>query len=189
MLIIKYCTKKLSMHGIKGAVLNWLRSYLADRKQCLPLNGRNSQFCSIKSGVPQGLILGPLLFLIFTNNLTKSSIFFLFHLFSRWQNLKATVTCQLRILPIWKMRQYRGKSMQSSSIKAGLAQFGVRGAVLLRFTSSRCKLKYVRPPFWDLLRFDSTRSMWDRHAKTYLASLEEDKLVAALKFLRNIDVD
>ena len=53
---------KLEAAGIKGSLLTWLRSYLSDRKQRVVLPGAESKWNGIQAGVPQGSILGPLLF-------------------------------------------------------------------------------------------------------------------------------
>ena len=55
---------KMNLYRIKGIALDWSRSYLTNRTQRCLVNGSLPTICSLKSGVPQGTILGPLLFLI-----------------------------------------------------------------------------------------------------------------------------
>ena len=73
---------KLNHYGIRGNALTLIESYLKDREQCVQVNNATSDFEFIKHGVPQGSILGPLLFLLYINDIAESSHMLDFYLFA-----------------------------------------------------------------------------------------------------------
>ncbi len=66
--------KALHSFGIQGSLLNWFRDYLTSRSQQVVLDRKSSSTVPVTSGVPQGSILGPLMFNIFMNSISKLSL-------------------------------------------------------------------------------------------------------------------
>lgn len=68
----KILIEKLNFYGVEGSVLNFIGSYLSNRKQTVEVDGRWSPVVNVECGVPQGSIMGPLLFLIAINDLPNN---------------------------------------------------------------------------------------------------------------------
>ena len=79
--------KKLEHYGIRGVAFDWFCSYLSNRKQYVSVNGHISETLQIRSGVPQGSVLGPFLFFTYTNDLPSVSKCLTFYLFADDTNI------------------------------------------------------------------------------------------------------
>ena len=87
---------KLQHYGFKGAALQLLISYLSNRKQFVQYGDTLSQKTDILMGVPQGSILGPLLFIIYINDMAHSSGLFKFINFADDTTLITNLTTKTR---------------------------------------------------------------------------------------------
>ena len=79
--------EKLEHYGFRGVALEWFKNYLTNRKQMVNYKSVNSDTLVVSCGVPQGSVLGPLLFLIYVNDISQSSSLLSFLLFADDTNL------------------------------------------------------------------------------------------------------
>ena len=86
---------KLHQYGIRGDTLNWIKDFLDNRKQTVVINSINSDEVPVSSGILQGFVLGPILFLAYINDLPNPD------------SLQMTLPCTLQSVQLQKARSYK----------------------------------------------------------------------------------
>ena len=94
---------KLKAHGIGNYVINWIEKWLTHRRQRVIADGEISNWKSVLSGVPQGSVLGPIMFLIYINDVGSWKITYL----AKYSHLQMTQKYSERLLMIQTNKVYR----------------------------------------------------------------------------------
>ena len=167
--------KKLSKIGIKGIELEWFKNYLKDRKQFVTVNNIDSDKLELNRGVPQGSILGPILFLIYINDLKNCTDLFTL-LFADDSNflisgknlteLKAKLNIELKKITDW----FRCNEMSLNHEKTKVMVFNKKESAI-DFNSLNIKLNFNNEGEFDPLKIKT------------LSHINSQSDIPAIKFL------
>ena len=127
---------KLEHYGIRGIANDWFRSYLTSRKQQVKLNNVTSNYLDITCGVPQGSILGPLLFLLYINDMNKAVKHSIIHHFADDTNL----LCKEKNLKILRMKMNEDLKLIFQWLCANRLSLNVSKTEFIIFKPPRMKL-------------------------------------------------
>jgi hypothetical protein len=125
--------EKLKYYGIRGLANNWFRSYLSDRRQFVSINGADSKLLFNKIGVPQGSVFGPLLFILYINDLRFSVSNSIVHHFADDTNL---LTISNSINSLNKMINYDLKCL-TNWLKANKIALNIKKTEFVIFRKKR----------------------------------------------------
>ena len=160
---------KLQNYGIRGNCLELIRSYLTSRKQITKFNGTKSETANILYGVPQGSVLGPLLFLLYINDIINSTNNSEFVIFADDTNIFVTADNQ--------------KDVYTTANKVLQSIFMYMKANQLHINVSKCAYMHFRPNLNHFERLTCARS--SGYDQDLILSLNGQKVkkVDKIKFL------
>ena len=168
---------KLYYYGIRGPALNWLKSYLSNRKQYVSVNKSDSSTLGIAYGVPQGSILGPLLFIIYINDIPEIACFAKFILYADDANIIITANTiedvynQLLslITNLVKWVNYNGLALNLKKTKYMIFSRSNVDLPLPLIISEMPIERKTETRFLGVIIDDSLK--WSRHVKTVLSKM------------------
>ena len=168
--------EKLKYYGVTGTALKWFSSYLENRMQYVEINNIRSNTQTIKTGVPQGSILGPLLFLIYMNDIHKSSNLFSFVVYAdgttlytylnfsnacmSTQDTSNMITCELDCVYEWLC--VNKLSLNVNKTKYMVYSFPGKKTPTLDIRISDCNISQVNDFNFLGIHIDSNLS-WNSH--------------------------
>ena len=120
--------QKLNDLGVRGPLLRWIEAFLTGRTQQVAVNGKQSNPTPVRSGIPQGSVLGPVLFLVYVNDLPES------------------VKCDIKLFADDAKLYASSKqgNSQHSQMQADLQSLANWSATwLLPFNVKKCKILYL----------------------------------------------
>ena len=161
--------KKLEHYGFRGITNDWFKSYLSDRKQFVTISGHESDHKNIIHGVPQGSVLGPILFILYINDLSNAIIYSRTFNFAddtailysgiNPKQIKKRVNIDLKILLKW--------------LKANKIQLNIAKTEVILFKQKQKSLTY------DIkIKLDGKRMRFTKYTK-YLGILIDENLSMA----------
>ena len=134
----KILLKKLEIYSIRGIANKWFESYLTNRKQFVFLNGLESDLRPVYHGVPQGSVLGPLLFLIYINDLQNAIVYSDSFIFAD----DTALVCSNKSLKAIKKRVNIDLKLLSSWLASNKIDLNVKKTEVILFKHPNKKLNY-----------------------------------------------
>ena len=188
---------KLHHYGVRGKAYEWFHSYLSNREQFVSVNGHDSDSLPLTCGVPQGSILGSLLFLLYVNDLPNASSLLTFHLFADDTNiyyssknlddLESKLNNELKIVAEWM----KSNRLALSILKTNFVLFHskkLKPSKLFNLKIDGVSIKQVSTVKYLGVTFDSNLT-WKNHINELCSKLSKTVgIFSKLSYNVNIDI-